>query len=48
MTDKGANAGALLLASVGLIFTALGLIGISPTNTAHHQGNVPANVECHQ
>jgi hypothetical protein len=46
MTDKGANAGALLLASVGLIFTALGLIGISPTQTAHHQGDIPANIEC--
>lgn len=48
MTDKGANAGALLLASIGMIFTALGLIGVSPTQIAHHQTSAPTNVECHQ
>lgn len=48
MTDKGANAGALLLASIGMILTALGLVGVNPTQVAHHQKPTSANVECHQ
>lgn len=48
MTDKGANAGALLLASIGMIFTALGLVGVDTTRVAHHQNPSNTNVERHQ
>lgn len=48
MTNKAANAGALLIASIGMMFTAFGLIGVSPTQIAHHQNPATSNVECHQ
>lgn len=37
MSNKAANAGALLLASIGMAFAALGIIGINPTPPTHNQ-----------
>jgi|31_taG_2_1085359.scaffolds.fasta_scaffold09320_2 hypothetical protein len=49
MSDRVANAGAVLIASIGMAFAALGLVGVDPSLTAHHQH--PTNetsIECKQ
>jgi hypothetical protein len=49
MTDRAANAGAALIASIGMAFAALGLIGAHPSMTAHHQHPTSeTSIECKQ
>lgn len=46
MTQKAANVGVFVLATLGMVLTTLGLLGVEPNKTAHHQA--PAATERHQ
>jgi len=49
MSNRVANAGAVLIASIGMTFAALGLVGVDPTWTAHHQHPAgKTSIECKQ
>jgi len=40
MRDKAVNAGAVLLASLGMAFTALGIIGFDPTPSVYDHPSI--------
>lgn len=44
MSNKVANAGAVLLASIGMAFAALGVVGINPTPSTYTH----PSIECTQ
>jgi hypothetical protein len=46
MSQKAVNVGVFVMATLGMVLTALGLLGVEPNNTAHHQA--PNFTERHQ